>query len=71
MMVSGAVLHSIPPGYRFDLRRRRVFPELITSGRRKAAEARAQGKVVRMAGRLGAEPAPPKRSRATDREASE
>ena len=70
MMVSGAIIHSIPPGYRFDLRRRRVSPELVPSGRRKTAVARAQGNVVRMTGKVGESPASP-RSRATDREASE
>ena len=72
MMVSGAVIHSIPPGYRFDLRRRRVVPELVSTARRKAAEARVQAKVVRMTGRVSAEGSVPERrgSRA-DREASE
>jgi cyanophycinase len=72
MMVSGAVIHSIPPGYRFDLRRRRVVPDLVAAGKRKAAEARAQAKVVRMTGRGRGEPAAtPRRTPRPDREASE
>jgi cyanophycinase len=67
MMVSGAVIHSIPPGFRFDLRRRRVVLELVPTGRRKAAEARVQAKVVRMTGRVSEE----RTTRAADREASE
>src|SRR6266550_866417 len=30
MMVSGAILHSLPSGYRFDLRRRRLVPQVTT-----------------------------------------
>jgi cyanophycinase len=73
MMISGAVIHSIPPGYRFDLRRRRVVPELVSTGRRKAAEARVQAKVVRMTGRVSQERSAASRrsARAADREASE
>jgi cyanophycinase len=73
MMVSGAIIHSVPPGYRFDLRRRRIVPEVVSSPRRRTAEARARGKVVRMTSRLNEEqPGPPAtRAPTPDREASE
>src|SRR5438094_894160 len=46
MMVSNARLHSLPSGYRFDLRARRVLP-LDDSKRERIAQL-AQGRIARM-----------------------
>jgi len=80
LMVSGAILHSIPAGYRFDLATRNVEPILTeaTAARRRAAEDRARRAVGRFQRRLAQDAtqsdAPARRSRtprSVDREASE
>jgi hypothetical protein len=73
MMVSGAVIHSIPPGYRSTSDGVASSPSWCPPGRRKAAEARVQAKVVRMTGRVSQERSSASRrsARAVDREASE
>jgi len=82
LMVSGAILHSVPAGYRFDLATRRVEPILTeaATARRRAAEDRARRAVGRFQRRIAADAAKPeaagarKRSRtarSVDREASE
>ncbi len=50
MMVSNARLHSLPSGYRFDLRARRVLPLVIAKNERIAQLA--QGRVRKMVRRL-------------------
>ena len=50
MMVSNARLHSLPAGYRFDLRARRVLPLLVTKNEHIARLA--QGRVKKMVRRL-------------------
>src|SRR5437879_5269213 len=50
MMVSNARLHSLPAGYRFDLRARRVLPLLVTKNEQLARLA--QGRVKVIEGRL-------------------
>jgi cyanophycinase len=48
MMVSNARLHSLPSGYRFDLRARRVLPFVVTKDERSARLAQNRiGKMVR------------------------
>jgi len=80
LMVSGAILHSVPTGYLFDLTTRRVRPHLTETAlaRRRAAEERARSAVTRFKKRLVADSAQsdggtPRRarSRSSDREASE
>ncbi|HXY73318.1 MAG TPA: cyanophycinase [Actinomycetota bacterium] len=79
LMVSGAILHSVPSGYLFDLATRRVRPHLTEAAlaRRRAAEERARKAVTRFRNRL-AEDAKSgtgrqrrARPRSSDREASE
>ena len=53
MMVSNARLHSLPAGYRFDLRARRVLPRDVTVNPRIAQLA--QGRVAQMARQVAAE----------------
>jgi cyanophycinase len=79
LMVSGAILHSVPAGYLFDLTTRRVRPHLTETAlaRRRAAEDRARRAVTRFRSRLAEEAAQsddgrPRRARSrSDREASE
>jgi cyanophycinase len=49
IMVSGVTLHSIPSGYRFDLRRRRLLAPLrpVSASERDLAQLRTAGKVTR------------------------
>src|SRR5947199_4674304 len=72
MMVSNARLHSLPSGYRFDLRARRVLP-LDDSKTERIAQL-AQGriaKMVRQAAAEGRNDRPLRRPRQEDRQASE
>lgn len=74
MMVSNARLHSLPSGYRFDLRARRVLPRDVTVNPRIAQLA--QGRVARMVRQSAAEGANDRalerrRHRQEDRQASE
>ena len=56
MMVSGAILHSIPSGYRFDLRTRTVLSTAQASTDRKARlEETARRRVQRLSRRIAAE----------------
>ena len=80
MMVSGAILHSVPSGYLFDLTTRSVRPHLTEAAlaRRRAAEERARKAVTRFRNRLAedekSEPGRQRRAaraRSSDREASE
>jgi cyanophycinase-like exopeptidase len=50
MMVSNARLHSLPSGYRFDLRARRVLPLVVAKNEHIAQLA--QGRVRKMVRRL-------------------
>ena len=77
MMVSGAILHSLPAGSRFDLRARKLLPpaEEEPAGRRRRRET-ARGRLRRLSRELAAEGANSfvlerRRSRHTEREASE
>jgi cyanophycinase len=78
MMVSGAVLHSLPAGWRFDLRSRRLLGhiEVARPKRIRAAET-ARSKLARLTKEVAAEGAdsraPERRARtgAEEREASE
>jgi cyanophycinase len=69
IMVSGVVLHSLPSGYRFDLRRRRLLAPLrpISATDRELASLAAAGRVTRrLIERIAAEGADdtaPERSR--------
>jgi len=56
MMVSGAILHSLPAGHRFDLRARKLLPfaEVEPAGRARARET-AQGRLRRLSRDLAAE----------------
>jgi hypothetical protein len=50
MMVSGAMLHSLPAGYRFDLRARALLPWVETpSARRARAKDLAAKRLKRLA----------------------
>lgn len=74
MMVSGAILHSIPSGFRFDLTQRRVLPNIhpATRGRRAGQGTRTGRR--RAAGSIEAEGASSftaDHPAETDREASE
>ena len=80
LMVSGAILHSVPAGYMFDLTTRRVRPHLTETAlaRRRAMEERARKAVTRFRAKLaedaaGADGASAgrSRSRSSDRQASE
>jgi hypothetical protein len=50
MMVSNARLHSLPSGYRFDLRARRVLPLVVAKNEHMAKLA--QGRVRKIVRRL-------------------
>src|SRR5207302_11335799 len=68
MMVSNARLHSLPSGYRLDLRARRVLPFVVTKDERNARLAHARiGQMVR---RLEDRKLPERASRAWRRAAS-
>jgi cyanophycinase len=74
MMVSNAKLHSLPSGYRFDLRARRVLPREVAVNPRIAQLA--QGRIAKLARQAAAEGANDRalerrRSRREDRQASE
>jgi len=74
MMVSNARLHSLPSGYRFDLKARRVLPREVVVNPRIAQYAR--GRVAKMARQAAAEGADDRvlergRLRREDRRASE
>src|SRR5437588_2555365 len=74
MMVSNARLHSLPTGYRFDLRARRVLPLDSTKNARIAQLAQGRiGKLVRQVASEGIDGRPPdrRRLRQEDRKASE
>ncbi len=83
IMISGVVLHSLPSGYRFDLRKRRLVPPLRSVGgtdRERASLEAAADRTRRLISRISAEsadePAPrgrrgAARSRRTREEASE
>jgi cyanophycinase len=49
MMISGVVLHSLPSGYRFDLRKRRLLAPLrpVSATDRELAQLERAGKVTR------------------------
>src|SRR2546430_1458382 len=68
MMVSNARLHSLPAGYRFDLRARRVLPLLVTKNEHIARLA--QGRVKKMVRRLEDRKASERAVRAWRRESS-
>jgi cyanophycinase len=69
MMISGVVLHSLPSGYRFDLRRRRLLAPLrpVSATDRELAQLERAGKVTRRLIRRiaaeGADDAAPERAR--------
>lgn len=64
MMVSNARLHSLPSGYRFDLRGRRVLPLEITKNERVAQLAQGRiGKMVRQVAAEGIDGRAPERRR--------
>jgi cyanophycinase len=74
MMVSNARLHSLPSGYRFDLRARRVLPREVTVNPRVAQLA--QGRLAKMVRQAAAEGRDDRalerrRLRQEDRQASE
>jgi cyanophycinase len=74
MMVSNVRLHSLPSGYRFDLRSRRVLPRDISVNSRIAQLA--QGRIARMVRQAAAEgrndrALERRRLRQEDRQASE
>lgn len=73
MMVSNARLHSLPSGYRFDLRARRVLPRDVTTNPRIAQLA--QGRIAKMVRQSAAEGANDRvmerRRRQENRQASE
>jgi len=53
MMVSNARLHSLPSGYRFDLRARRVLP--LDAGKNERAAELAKGRIAKMVRQAAAE----------------
>ena len=69
MMVSGVVLHSLPPGYRFDLRKRRLMAPLrpVSASERELASLRWAGektrKLIRRIAAEGADDRAPERAR--------
>ncbi len=74
MMVSNARIHSLPSGYRFDLRARRVLPLDVSKNERIAALAQGRiGKLARQVAAEGADSRAPERRRyrQEDRKASE
>jgi cyanophycinase len=76
MMVSGAILHSLPSGFRFDLRDREVLPwRQADEDRRKRIEEPARARLARLARAVAAEGADSRaperrRARTKEREAS-
>jgi len=74
MMVSNVRLHSLPTGYRFDLRGRRVLPLDMSKNERSALLAQGRiGKMVRQVAAEGADSRAPERRRLREegRKASE
>jgi cyanophycinase len=76
MMVSGAIVHSLPSGWRFDLEGRALIPrEEEVHPRRRRARETAQARLSRMAREVAAEGADSfvleRRARHAEREASE
>src|SRR5207248_1478072 len=74
MMVSGAVLHSLPSGYRFDLRSRTLLPSSVGAPRRSRRRETAVERLRRLsreAALEGADSFDLERRRALEREASE
>jgi cyanophycinase len=77
MMVSGAILHSLPSGYRFDLKTRSLIePEAMPTERRRRAAASAVKQMKRLSRAVAAEGANSfvverQRRRREQREASE
>jgi cyanophycinase len=77
MMVSGAVLHSLPSGYRFDIDKRALLPPLeVVKGRRVARAETAERRMRRLAKDIAVEGADSfvidrRRSRSHEEEASE
>jgi len=69
IMVSGVVLHSLPSGYRFDLRRRRLLTPLraISGSKRDLAELQAASvhtrRLIRRVAAEGADDVAPERAR--------
>jgi cyanophycinase len=55
MMVSGAVLHSLPSGYRFDLRERKLLPKLATAERKVETTESARRRLQRLSRKIAAE----------------
>jgi cyanophycinase len=56
MMVSGAILHSLPSGYWFDLEARQLIPKVEAIGERQARTAEsARKRLARMARQIAAE----------------
>jgi cyanophycinase len=56
MMVSGAILHSLPSGHWFDLEARQLIPKVESLGERQAKTAEsARKRLARMARRIAAE----------------
>ncbi|HEV8419981.1 MAG TPA: cyanophycinase, partial [Actinomycetota bacterium] len=56
MMVSGAILHSLPSGYWFDLEGRQLIPKVEAIGERQARTAEsARKRLARMAKQIAAE----------------
>jgi cyanophycinase len=55
MMVSGAVLHSLPSGYRFDLRERKLLPKLQTTERNVDTTESARRRLQRLSRKIAAE----------------
>jgi cyanophycinase len=75
MMVSGAILHSIPSGYRFDLRGRALIPVALAEGPRRSRRETAAKRIRRLSREIAVEGADSfivdrRRSR-EEREASE
>lgn len=68
MMVSGVVLHSLPPGYRFDLRKRRLMAPLrpVSASERELASLRWAGdqtrRLIRRIAAEGADDTAPERA---------
>ena len=78
MMVSGAILHSLPSGYWFDLETRRLLPQVEELGEQKEKRAEsARRRLARMARQIAAEGADSfvlerrRRSAKEEKEASE
>jgi hypothetical protein len=74
MMVSGAILHSLPSGYRFDLRTRTLIPSSIGEPRRLRRRETAAERLHRLSRETaleGADSFDLERRRRPEREASE